>query len=675
MTQQYTEFKTAFKAKAEKSSRKKFEDREAGVADKIEQARAARATLKFFVDKGHARAPQRVADADKMLTGLDQALAAAQALAQGAKPDYEAAYEQLAPVKANAEKVLAFVVDSRDELLYQDPKNLIACEMGDDWQGPAPKVHPASIKGFDGLDAAGAAKAMRVVGEKIKNGKQLLDRLLTDPDYASDPNVAPDLKDVTDLMWFLRNKAEESAGAAFEKGALSIPDDGNLLRAYFDRCQEVYNRFSSHIKAQQDKAGGSARAIDAYEGDIQTNPDGLLPYSMNTMLIQSLQMEGTGEQRLYIKLETEGSRYGAATGGAATAGMLKPTDKGKKKALEVDPAMQKMRADTDAATLPKSRKALPQDMERTIEHGKNLGRMMVGMAHHGKLKGFKRFAEDAVDGKKADFVKDSPYAAIIKAVEAFKSPTLTAIVTKGNYKAEINQMVDNLERLTAADVSEAIVGGAEPTDAMVAAVEDGIAAFMKFLDAHGMAQDKESRVGSEVVLSADFLKPAGVDSKTIAAEMKSKRKELRARNPDELSAARLQALIDTALRSMSRAKNFLKDSAVQAAAADLQKEVAAVRQQIAGLKKFDATWALDRLGRRKTILETRIGEFDGDTLKLTVKQAQKLYDDAMRAAFEVRQMAHLANEATVVKAVDEVAALADDFIDVINTLEKIEATA
>ena len=447
-----------------------------------------------------------------MLKGLVKELAAAQALAE--RGDFDAGHAALATVKANAGKALTYVAEARDELLFRDPKNLIACEMGEDWQGPPPKVHPASIKGFDGLDAVAAEKAFKAVGAKIASGKQLLDRLLTDPDYASDPNVAPELKDVTDLMWFLRNKAEESAGAAFEKGALSIPDEGNLLRGYLDRCQQVYNRFSSHIKAQQDKVGGSARAVDAYEGDIEKNPDGLLPYSMNTMLVQSLQMEGSGEQRLYIKLETEGSRYGAATGGAAMGGMLRATDKGKRKALEVDPALQKMRADVDAETLPTSRAALPADMERTIEHGKNLGKMMVGMAHHGRLKNFKRFAEDGIVGqkKKADFVKDSPYGAILKAVEAFKAPSLTAIVTHGNYKVEINQMVDNLARLTAADVREAVVGGVEPTPKMVAAVDDGIAAFMRFLDDHGMAQDKESRVGSEVVLSADFLKPAGIDS-------------------------------------------------------------------------------------------------------------------------------------------------------------------
>ncbi|MEO6409740.1 MAG: hypothetical protein ABIO45_13430 [Burkholderiaceae bacterium] len=665
---QFTEFKTAFKAKAEKSSRKKFEGRETSLADQLDQLRAARTTLQFFVKNGHQRAPARVADADGMLKGLVKELIAAQAL--GASGDYEEAYELLGPAKVNAEKALAYVVAARDELLYQDPKNLIACEMADDWQGPPPKVHPASIKGFDALDDAAAVKAFRVVGSKINDGKKLLDRLLTDPEYASDPAVVPELKDVTDLMWFLRNKAEESAGAAFEKGALSIPDDGNLLRGYLDRCQEVYNRFSSHIKAQQDKVGGSARAVDAYEGDIQTNPDGLLPYSMNTMLVQSLQMEGSGEQRLYIKLETEGSRYGAATGGAAMGGMLRATDKGKRKALEVDPALQKMRADVDAATLPASRAALPADMERTIEHGKNLGKMMVGMAHHGKLKGFKRFAEDAIDGKKADFVKDSPYAAIVKAVEAFKAPTLMAIVTHGNYKAEINQMVDNLERLTAADVSEAIVGGVEPTRAMVAAVEDGIASFTKFLEDHGMAQDKESRVGSEVVLSADFLKPAGVDSASITAEMKARRKELRGRNPDELSAQRLQGLIDTALRSMARAKNFLKDATVQAAAEALQTEVAAARKQIVDLKRFDARWARERLAKHKALLEKRMAEFDADTLKLSARRAQKVYDEAMCSAFEVRQMAHLQGESAVVRAVDEVAALAEDFIEVIDALEQ-----
>jgi len=667
----HTEFKKAFKVKAEKSAKKKFEGREHGVSEKIAQLREARATLQFFVKKGNARAPQRLADADKILDGLEREFAASQALGTQAK--YEEAYELLGPIKATAEKSLQFVVDARDELLFQDPENRIEIPMGKDWKGPPPKVHPASIKGFDKLDEDAAEEAFRVVGEKLQNGKQLLDRLLTDPEYASDPDVAPALKDVTDLMWYLRNKAEESAGAAFEKGALSIPDDGNLLRGYFDRCTEVYNRYSSHIKAQQEKAGGTARAVDAYEGDIVDNPDGLLPYSMNTMLIQSLKMEGTGEQRLYIKLETEGSRYGAPTASGATGGLLRPTDKGKRKALEVDPQLQKARADIDAATLPQSRDALPADMERTVEHGKNLVRTVVGAGHHGRLKGFKRFAEDAIDGKKADLVKDTSYGAIVKAVAALGSPELSAIVENGNYTAEINQMIANLERLARTDVNDHVKPGLKSLDGKLDAVDEGVAAFTTFLEAHGLADNKESRVGSEVVLSADFLKPAGLDSGAVVADLKAKLKDLKRRNPDELLEARLQGLVDAARSSMARAKNFLKDAAVRDAAEKLEKEVVAVRSQIARLTRFDAPWALGRLRSQTTALQSKMDEFDADTLGISAKRAQKLYDDAMRAAFEVRQLAHLAEDAAVARAVDEVAELADNFIEVITELETRES--
>jgi hypothetical protein len=669
----HTEFKKAFKVKAEKSAKKKFDGRQHSVSGKIARLREARATLQFFVNKGNPRAPQRLADADKILVGLEREFAAAQAL--GAQAQYDEAYEQLAPIKANAEKGLQYIVDARDELLFQDPNNLIEIKMGKDWKGPAPKVHPASIKGFDTLDEDAAEEAFRVVGKKLQNGRQLLDRLLTDPEYASDPDVAPALKDVTDLMWYLRNKAEESAGAAFEKGALSIPDDGNLLRGYFDRCTEVYNRYSSHIKAQQDKAGGTARAVDAYEGDIVENPDGLLPYSMNTMLVQSLKMEGTGEQRLYIKLETEGSRYGAPTASGATGGLLRPTDKGKRKALEVDPQMQKDRADIDAATLPTSRDALPADMERTIEHGKNLVRTIVGAGHHGKLKGFKRFAEDAIDGKKADLVKDTPYAAIVKAVAALGSSELSGIVEDGNYKAEINQMVANLERLARIDVNDYLRPGVKSVDAKLDAVNQGVAAFIQFLEAHGLSDNKESRVGSEVVLSADFLKPAGLDSPSIAAELLAKLKDMKQRDPEELLGSRLQGLIDAARSSMARAKNFLKDAAVRDAAEKLEQEVVAVRDQIARLTRFDAPWALGRLHDQTTALQSKIDDFDADVLNISAKQAQKLYDDALRAAFEVRQLGHLADDGAVTRAVEEVAARADSFIEVITELEAREAKA
>jgi hypothetical protein len=253
------------------------------------------------------------------------------------------------------------------------------------------------------------------------------------------------------------------------------------------------------------------------------------------------------------------------------------------------------------------------------------------------------------------------------------SSELSAIVENGNYTAEINQMVANLERLARTDVNDHVKPGIKSLDAKLDAVDEGVAAFTKFLEAHGLADNKESRVGSEVVLSADFLKPAGLDSGAVAADLKAKLKDLKRRNPDELLEVRLQGLVEAARSSMARAKNFLKDAAVRDAAEKLEKEVVAVRSQIARLTRFDAPWALGRLRSHTTALQSKIDEFDADTLAISAKQAQKLYDDAMRAAFEVRQLGHLADDRAVARAVDEVAELADNFIDVITELETRES--
>jgi hypothetical protein len=124
-----------------------------------------------------------------------------------------------------------------------------------------------------------------------------------------------------------------------------------------------------------------------------------------------------------------------------------------------------------------------------------------------------------------------------------------------------------------------------------------------------------------------------------------------------------------------RAKNFLKDAAVRDAAERLDSEVVAVRDQIARLTRFGARWALGRLHAQATAIQGKIDDFDADVLDISAKQAQQLYDDALRAAFEVRQLGHLANDGAVARAVEDVAARADDFIDVITELERREAKA
>jgi len=64
-----------------------------------------------------------------------------------------------------------------------------------------------------------------------------------------------------------------------------------------------------------------------------------------------------------------------------------------------------------------------------------------------------------------------------------------------------------------------------------------------------------------------------------------------------------------------------------------------------------------------------------DVLNISAKQAQRLHDDVLRATFEVRQLGHLADGGAVVRVVEDVAALADSFIEVIAELENREAKA
>jgi hypothetical protein len=150
---------------------------------------------------------------------------------------------------------------------------------------------------------------------------------------------------------------------------------------------------------------------------------------------------------------------------------------------------------------------------------------------------------------------------------------------------------------------------------------------------------------------------------------------MKQRDAEDLLGSRPQGLIDAARSSMARAKNFLKDAAVRDAAERLDSEVVAVRDQIARLTRFGARWALGRLHAQATAIQGKIDDFDADVLDISAKQAQKLYDDALRAAFEVRQLGHLANDGAVARAVEDVAARADDFIDVITELERREAKA
>jgi hypothetical protein len=288
----HTEFKKAFKVKAEKSAKKKFDGRESGVTEKIAQLREARATLQFFVKKGNARAPQRLADADKILDGLEREFAAAQALGTQAK--YEEAYELLGPIKATAEKSLQFVVDARDELLFQDPENRIEIPMGKDWKAHRRRSirlqHQRLRQARRGRRRGSLSRRRREAAERQAASRSVAHRSRVR--IGSGCRTCSQGRDRPDVVPAEQGRGVGGRGVRERR----VVDPGRrqpaarLLRPLHRGLQPLF-------QPHQGPAGEGRRdrpRVDAYEGDIVDNPDGLLPYGMNTMLIQSLKMEGTG---------------------------------------------------------------------------------------------------------------------------------------------------------------------------------------------------------------------------------------------------------------------------------------------------------------------------------------------------------------------------------------------
>ena len=190
-----------------------------------------------------------------------------------------------------------------------------------------------SMPGFDEIvvedDPTGAKKKKKQeeliakVSAKIESGKLLKDKIL-DPDLDDEDfenflrENPPNRKDVADLMWYFKTLAEKTAGEPYEKGALTLPDPKNRLRKYLDQSGKTYVRGSSHISDLHNSTKShDPRGIDFYDGNID-NPDLLLPFGMNTALIQSFKMPKSDDS-LYIKMETESSRMSPGQTTAATA--------------------------------------------------------------------------------------------------------------------------------------------------------------------------------------------------------------------------------------------------------------------------------------------------------------------------------------------------------------------
>lgn len=352
-----------------------------------------------------------------------------------------------------------------------DPGHRLEIDLGPDWQGPKPTIHPGAIKGYERMSDEEITQATRVVAAKIKGGKALLGDMCQNPAQFTDPRSKPGKKEVSDLMWFLRIKAEEVAQSPFEKGALSIPDPANVIRGYLDRCPDAYNRLSSHLPEQQALPGGSPRGIDFDQGDI-ANPDELLPYGMGTLLMQSTRMS-SGDERLFIKLEGHGTPMPL-----------------------LDDYQAWQRGAKDASTLPASRDLALKDAAHTAVHA---GKYLLSKFHlHGqRLRGLPRFTENQIDGKGSSVSRElvPAYRSVIAAARAAGLPVLA--LQRGNFEAEIHAMVDNLETFL-----QGATAGAQPIPKPVL---DALGDFDRFVAEHKLFEASENRHMSEVVLTRGSL--------------------------------------------------------------------------------------------------------------------------------------------------------------------------
>jgi tetratricopeptide (TPR) repeat protein len=175
----------------------------------------------------------------------------------------------------------------------------------------ASKIYPNDVPGFSKMSDREREQTVKRIADKIGKGKDLFKQVQNNPKFLK--QWAPTQEDVADVMWFLKNRAQESIGQAYERGAMTIPDEDGNMQALLDKCQEAYIRDSSHMRDQQKLEDGQARGIDFYEGMEDGNiadMDKLLPSGMRTVLYQKT-TTAQGKKRLYVKMETESARIRA----------------------------------------------------------------------------------------------------------------------------------------------------------------------------------------------------------------------------------------------------------------------------------------------------------------------------------------------------------------------------
>lgn len=298
------------------------------------------------------------------------------------------------------------------------------------------------------------------VNKKIVRGKQLFDQLKKG-EY---DKVPPTRENIADVMWHLRVMSEQKTGEPWERGAMTIPDPGKKLRAWLDGNTELYARGSSHMRDQQEKSGNVGRGIDFYEGtDEETgamvNEELVLPYGMRTLLMQSMDT-ANGDERLYLKMETESARLG----GSLPSWM---------------PFVEKIggvRKVKEGETLPESRPLKGEDVARGLRHAANLFKSAEEKGGH-DLAGKKEKVPKALLGAYEDMRSAAKGAG--KAGKAALD-----VLNTGKWKKSVHQIFENVKSLNLLeDVPDAVHIAAVPL-------------------ANALAQmgDIEARVGDEVVL-------------------------------------------------------------------------------------------------------------------------------------------------------------------------------
>ena len=352
-------------------------------------------------------------------------------------------------------------------------------------EGRDVSVFWTDIPGFEGMDPGKRRDALATVAQKTADGLKLYDKI-TNPQQNDPPLGKASGKDVTDLVWALKSKAQSKDGP-YVKGAMSVPN-GESLRKFLDTCtEEVYPRKSSHLLEQQGRGmdekkgstagyGQTARGMDFYGGDeaIKSDPtkgDGLLPAGMNALLYQKV-TGLDGKDYLYVKMETEGA-YGS--GGSNK---------------KIDP------------TAPDGRPSRSGDTMHTVLHGLNLVKSMVGHKDEDKDLGStreqtpKELTELCKKVIKAVTDKDTK-----KALTASFGTELKWLGTSSTRKVRLNSFLSTALTLLRSNEDSDVDTFGETARGLMQQVMD------KVDQLYGEMEDEEfmRRSGDEVVLTAEDM--------------------------------------------------------------------------------------------------------------------------------------------------------------------------